>query len=608
MTLQDVRTVGETAIHAADPASRSIATRRLPTALVWAIAALALALPLTLCLRRSLTIDEYVYLHWAYEASRGVFAGADYFAIHLPFMQLFVAPVFWIERATPERGAELARVGFALMGTASVCLAFYAYDRVDGVTGTGISRRFGLPVVGLAAVAAGACDTYANRIVEVRPDNVYIFFLLLSVACFPGPRHRIRAWISGACFACALLSSEKMMVVALCLVAAHAAALVISREARGRFARQPLRPNGRDFVFGLVACCVGGVLVNTGGNLRGGVSQITALAIYLHEHERGRVPVPFSERPGAAGYVIVVLGSAASIAVVSAFAFFGKGTNEPGGSRGRFAWSPTYVALLSAGGLSYGIQTAPFEYSRTLLFVVAVPLLVDASATVLSRIPVHRGFAIAGAWAFFGALAYHGAVFARQSPSLDSQLAMLAEVRASTTSDDCVYDNSMGAFFREHAHSHYVTTDWIMRATQADALNAEIPPAILEQRCVAMMADGRTGGLPPALKRFLDDHFVPVSPYFWFYGTKLVTRTDVEDELAEPTDFFAPQTSWYLADPPDAQVRLSPDEPWTNRIQLERGNHKVFVSRLATRLVWQPRDGTPKPPYHGRADYRFSQL
>jgi hypothetical protein len=442
----------------------------------------------------------------------------------------------------------------------------------------------------------------------VRPDNVYIFFLLLSVACFPGPRHRIRAWISGACFACALLSSEKMVIVALCLAAAHAAAIVLSREARGRFARQALGPNGRDFFFGLVASSVAGVIVNTGGNLRGGVSQITALAIYLEEHEHGRVPVPFSERPGAAGYVIVLLASAASIALISAFAFFGKGANEPGDSRRRLTWSPTYVALLAAGGVSYGIQTAPFEYSRTLLFVVAVPLLVDAGATVLSCIPLHPAFAIASAWALFGALAYQGAVHSRQSPSLDSQLAMLAEVRASTTSDDCVYDNSMGAFFREHAHSHYVTTDWIMRATQADALNAEIPPAIVEQRCVAMMADGRTGGLPPALKRFLDDHFVAVSPYFWFYGTKLVTRTDVEDDLAEPTDFFAPQTSWYLADPPDANVRLTPDEPWTKRIQLERGNHKVFVSRPGTRLVWQPRDGTPKPPYRGKADYRFSQL
>lgn len=44
---------------------------------------------------------------------------------------------------------------------------------------------------------------------------------------------------------------------------------------------------------------------------------------------------------------------------------------------------------------------------------------------------------------------------------LGFQLAALADVRRATSEDDCVYDNSMGAFFREHAHpsSWYAVED-----------------------------------------------------------------------------------------------------------------------------------------------------
>jgi hypothetical protein len=81
------------------------------------------------------------------------------------------------------------------------------------------------------------------------------------------------------------------------------------------------------------------------------------------------------------------------------------------------------------------------------------------------------------------------------------------------------------------------------------------------------------------------------TPCTSFYGTRLGIST-----ATEPTEFYAPQSSWYLADPRDATVRLAPDEPWAQRVWLERGNHKVFVSRANTRLIWQPRDGDPWLP------------
>src|SRR5208282_233198 len=121
------------------------------------------------------------------------------------------------------------------------------------------------------------------------------------------------------------------------------------------------------------------------------------------------------------------------------FAFFGKASRAPDGSRRRFSWSPTYLGLLVAGAASYGMQRTAYEYSRTLLFVVALPLIVDALSTLLSAILRLRILVFAAQWGLLFALLWHGVERSHQEPSLDAQLAMLADVRRATTSDDCVY-------------------------------------------------------------------------------------------------------------------------------------------------------------------------
>jgi len=575
---------------------------RLKTTCEWVLAALCVALPVTLSLRRSLAVDEYIYLHWAYEASRGAFAGADYFATHLPFMQVLLAPAFWIERSTPERGAVVARVAFALLGVASVCLAFRSYDRANGITGTGVAHRH-VPSVAIAAIAVGACDSYANRAVEVRPDNVYVFFLLLSVASIPRSRHRARAWLSGACFGWAVLSSEKIVIAIASLFAAHAAALLVSSRARVVARDTAVRANARDFALGFLVSSAVGILLSTGGNLRGGMEQMRELATYL----RGRFAErrPFMENPGAEGFLTVVGLSAASIAIISFVGLVARTAREPENTRRRFVWPPTYLGLLAGGVLTYAVQRESYEYSRVLLFIVAVPLLADAMATIVSALRLPKVAAAGAQLATLGALANHGIAgvdWPQQQPTLDANLAMLADVRAATTSEDCVYDNSSGAYFRDHVHPYYVMTDHLMRDTQGAKIAAEVPPLILSRGCVAMMVDYRNGFSQP-LQRFLDSHFVQVSPYFYFYGTKLTTRV-----LADPADFIAPRGSWYLADPPGATVRLSSEDPWSERVWLDRGSHKVFASQKDTRLIWQPRDGSPKPAYRGRTDLRFSHI
>ncbi len=609
MTTHDVEMAPVAApAEAADTApSRAAVVDRRVRAAQWIVAALAVAMPIALCLRRPIAIDEDVYLHWAYEASRGRFAGADYFASHLPFMEVVFAPAFWLEHATPERAAIPARVLSALMAVASISLAFRCYDRIKGITGTGVASRFGLPVVGLAAICAGACDSFATQLVEVRPDNVSIFFLMLSVAVVPESRHRARTWASAACFVFALLSSEKLAVAVVCLVALHVAAIVVSREARDAARLRLLGPDGRDFALGLVVSTVAGVLLCTGGNVRGAAQQMALMWAWilgkLKDSGTSAVTGTLAERAsksvkdfetGAVGFLMVLAVCAASIALLWAIASFGREARGPNGARRRLHWSPTYLALLASGVLIYVVQKGPFQYSRNLLFVVAVPVIVDAIATLLSATPLPL------AWALFGALVQHGVTRPQEGPTLDEQLKMLAEVRQATSPDDCVYDNSMTAYFREHAHDHYLVTDMQMRWREADRLNAEIPKAILDRGCVAMMVDFRNDGVPGPLKAFLDSHFVPVSPYYLFYGTKLPLATE------SPTDFYAPQASWYLADPPGATVRLAAEDPWTGRIKLEKGNHKLFVSRKETRLIWQPRDGSSKPPVRMAPDRRFS--
>jgi len=587
----------------------------LSSRLGWAVAIPAIALPVALALRRSLSMDEYVYLHLPYEASRGAFAGIDYFFPQFPFMQIVFAPVFWAVRATPEPelGALVMRALFALIATASVYLAFVNYARAKGAR----FQELGLPLVGVAAAAVTGFASFSERLIEVRPDNVYIFFTLLGLACFPSVPHRGRATLSGALFGCALLCCVKMLVVAALLVAAEAVAL-LSRKVRER----AMGPDGRGFVTGLLGFIALGTLVSSKGHFVRYAERIEGLVAWMRLHETFPTTDTLIQRPGGPGYFTLLKVCLASFAVVVAYAFFvarrrGEGSPPPEGrdeaSRPRFNASLIYIALLVAGAASYGIQRTPYEYSRSLLFVVAVPLVADAFATACAAVRLPRVVRALAQWALWLAVVASGVdLIKHEPPGLETQLAALAEVRQATAPSDCVFDFTMIAFFREPAHPNWLTVGGNERALQQKELAGQFPTSILERGCVARMVDSRVidGQQAPSFMSFLDRHFLPVSPHLYLYSTVLDTGppaamgefTEVVDYSA---DFYAPQTSWYaVMRPSDGTVRLGPDDSWADRLWLERGHHKIFASRPGIRLLFQPRDGKQMGAYRGAMDVK----
>jgi hypothetical protein len=560
----------------------------------WIVAALTVALPVTLSLRRSLSMDEYVYLHWAYEASRGVVAGVDYFSPQLPFMQFILAPLFWPVWAWPELGAMVERAVFALMATASVTLAFLLYERAKG------ARLFqlGLPVVGVAAACVTGFETFSERMVEVRPDNVYIFFSLASLACFPVRSDKKRATISGALFACGLLCSYKMLVLAAGLAAAMVVILVFSRAARTR----AFGSDGRGFVLGFVGFAAVGALVSTKLHFVRFAEEMRALMAWAKLHETrdkttGSLLDTFApwarSRPGGEGYLTLLQICVVSFGVVVVVAVVRALVREP--NRPKLPWSLVYLALVVGAALTYAIQWVPFEYSRNVLFVFAVPLGVDAVMSLCVADP--RAVRIGLEWALWLFLVNRGVdLIKHEQPGADAQREAFREVRKATIPTDCVFDCTSIAFFRQHAHPNWVTIDGLQRTVQVKELAEQLPPAILDHGCVAAMVDSRNQGLADSVHAFLDSHFLAVSSHLYLYSTPLQGSTSA--------DFYAPQASWYAlaGAPAGAGVKLNPDDAWTDRLWLEQGHHQLLVSRPGLRLLFQPRDGTKKDPYRGPMD------
>ena len=571
----------------------------------------AVTVPIVLALRSSLAIDEFLYLHWSYKASQGVFAGTDYFACHFAFLQMIFAPLFWLVQGAPERAAFLARAVCALMAVGSLYFATLLYRRMSG--GKTAWSRFETEnepflLLASAAVAAGFFS-FSTRLMEVRPDNLAIFCLLGSLACLPQKPHRLRSLLAGALAGCAVLSSEKMLLPIAILLSAQIIVLLAGGASRTRTLSQVFGVQGRGCILGFLGFIVFGVCLLAKFEFDRFFGNLWALVDFIRLHEtayprRGNI----FDTPNGRGFIYLVLSCCIAL-VVLWLVTLSKTRKELGWRRlVSLPLSPSYGALLIAGVLIYALQKAPYAYSRSLLFVMGAPLIADAVIRGLASLfSLGRKGERAIQVVLYAAVFVSSGVGLHQADSrvLKQQMTTLSELRQLTTADDCVYDNSMGAFFREHAHSYFVSTDAMLKKVKAQELATQIPSAILQAGCVAMLVDIRQVDLPRSLALFLQKHFSPVSPHLYLYSSFLETTSE-KGVYA----FFAPQTSWYsVVAPQNGQVRTLADAPWSYRLWLKRGPNRLLASNPGIRLLWQPRDGLSKPAYTGPMDIAgFSHL
>jgi len=518
-----------------------------------------LCLTVLLALRRPLAIDEYLHLHWASEAARGNFAGTDYFSVHFTFLQFVFAPFFLFASSTPEVAIPWCRALMAVM------LTFAVYVVSRDISST-ISRKNNSDVSWLCAggIVAG-CGSLSSRLIEVRPDNVAIFFIVM--ACWlissrfrqNSGRTKLRyAVVSGLLFGLAVLSSEKTFVV------------LATLSVVGLFL-MPLRSRsfqGQGLVVvaaagALVACCAIILALMSRGEFSGLMKFGSMWVEYARLHEKPG----FWPRKSMFGEEKLLFYSLALIWFALSI---------------RLRKIDVWQIMGLAGFLIYAVQEAPFEYSRNWLFVFAGPLL-------FFSLPFDRGSGMA---ALVLALAGWN-VFSQDIHSRQKQLDVLRVVREISEPGDCVYDNSGGGVFRRHAHDSHASTDAMIRRQFVRQLDDEIPAAIRDRGCVIMLVDLRTLDLRGQLAAYLASHFVPVNPYMYFYSDHALPVSG--SNFAE---FFAPRAGWYHF----------VDRPSVPPIRLNKGLNRVDGVTGPVRLMWNP--GPDRwPVYPGPMDVRgFSRL
>ncbi|MFP2913314.1 hypothetical protein ACLESD_51605, partial [Pyxidicoccus sp. 3LFB2] len=270
---------------------------------------------------------------------------------------------------------------------------------------------------------------------------------------------------------------------------------------------------------------------------------------------------------------------------------------------GRARWSDSDLLLLLAVPAtfgSYALQRAPFPYSLLPFLGVLAPFMARGAAEVLGWLRSTPA-RVAGAVALAVLLAVQGLRLEAllEGDGNTRQREVLARIATLTGPEDVVYDNSGGFVSRPHAH-FYFYTDAYLRGSEAARLAREIPQALLATGCVLRVDDLRTSGLPPALRRFLSEHYQPFDGDLFLWGQ----RYEAPGSAPLEGRFLAVREGRYFVEPESLLTRgalfIDGARVTAPEFALSRGEHSVRYEGPEGRfhLLWLPRDGrrwTPRP-------------
>jgi hypothetical protein len=529
-----------------------------------------------LALHKSFSIDEFQYAHAAWLVAHGEVPYRDFFEVHLPLVYQALAPVVWLLGDSPLNILAL-RVGM-LVPLASTCAA-----------AASLNRRYGLLAVFLAPALLLITPPFVTLATEIRPDPFAFALFVGALALLASrPVSRARAFGAGALLVAAVWGSQKV------LFHGGIIGLVLGMDLVTRRGRTPaLIPAPRAFLAGAgaVLALIAAYLTAT----RSWAAWWQWCFVWASEHQR-HYP-GFSWRayfdPVWKGHPW--LFTLAAIGLVA--------TVRNWWSAGRLRWSDPELLLvlaLPATFGSYALQRAPFPYSLLPFLGVVVLFAARGAAAVLGSLesPVWK---VAGGGALVVLL---GVQLWRLEEHLaasrnERQREVLARIATLTAPSDAVYDNSGGYVSRPHAY-FYFYTDAYLRSAIAETLVREVPKALLASGCVLRVDDLRTEGLPPALRRFLDEHYQPLDGDLFLWGQ----RYEVPSSGVLETRFLAVREDRYFIEPASALEQgtlLVDGQRITEPIfTLSPGEHAVHYEGAARglSLLWLPRDGqrwTPRP-------------
>ncbi len=153
----------------AGPAPAPGGTRTWLVSCFQVVVVLEVVLRLAFLAHWRLDFDETQALHAAYSVARGLVPYRDFWENHTPLFYYVFAPLFWAG-ASGEVAIFVARGIVALLGIGVLALTYR------------LARRFVSEVESWAALALlGACGLFAFKIVEARPDILYLILFLAGV-------------------------------------------------------------------------------------------------------------------------------------------------------------------------------------------------------------------------------------------------------------------------------------------------------------------------------------------------------------------------------------------------------------------------------------------
>ena len=150
-------------------------------------------------LTRYFDVDEYAYLHWAYQIFSGQKPYTDFFLYVPPGYQWFLAPLFWLGRGTAPLLAARVQAFLVFAGlAAAVGLLFW------------LVRRSWLAL--LAAALLPFLPLPFDKFLEIRPDTLAALLVVIGIIwqiCWMRTGNRKRAWLAGMFYGLSLIVLPK---------------------------------------------------------------------------------------------------------------------------------------------------------------------------------------------------------------------------------------------------------------------------------------------------------------------------------------------------------------------------------------------------------------
>ena len=530
-----------------------------------------------LSLFKRFSIDEFQYAHAAWLVSHGKLPYRDFFEFHFPLPYLSYA-LF-----VGDSPGSIARLRLVML--AFFALTSFALYRLN--------RREGVALALSGPIVAATTAPFVFFATEVRPDAVaFSLFVTALSLLYPAPVSRARAAGAGALWVLALFATQKAIIYSAPLGAALLANAVFCR------ARPRLLSSWPPLLLGAggVALVIASYFAVTRSG--GAWFQQTLVWAFYHEHHYPGFSWTVYGRPAFdSARVLFGLGLLGVVRTIVRLKRSSMPLAEPD--------LPLLLVLASAL-FSFGFARAPFPYALLPGLGMLCAFVPRGFALILAgvrRLPVAppaqllgSALVVLGLW-LWGPRTGFAEADQKLSTNNGYQYAILADVARLTTVSDPVYDNSGSYVSRPHVGFRFYTSA-LDRQAEAATLPITVPRAITEVGCTALLLDARFRGLPPALIRYLTEHFQPYNADLWLWGQRFSASPS-------PGNFEAVRDADYFVEPEALAgaggLLIDGQAPPAPVFHLSRGAHRVEYSGTVRQfsILWLPADQQRYRPRYG---------